>query len=406
MERDNASPVKLTVEVDHAAVAEPYYPPADATLLSTHLADVDYRVGAEIRFGSTFSIGSSCDSGGFGYGAGNACGCTPPDMYAWEAAWWAIDDDPQWYTVVDTAATRIYGMRNFVGLEYDRDAGAAFGYDPVNQFYGYALPILDPPAAPPDGYVSVLAQRVRTNFDAQNFELNVIRFPVCELGGSCGYGGCDAGGCGDYGYGASACESECAGPAFSMYGSCGVRYFRADDDFMYATEFNEWDAGAPDQAVYNGFTFDNSNELFYTIDVENHLAGAQVGWSMNYCVASDWNFFCNSTFGMFNNHINHSQRMYGGGDGTVRFIGDGSTFVVNSDKDDIAFLGELRVGGSFDVTCNWRAVAAYRAVAIAGLATSTDQIPDDFTNREYVAIIDSDSSMIVHGVQLGVECRY
>jgi hypothetical protein len=45
-------------------------------------------------------------------------------------------------------------------------------------------------------------------------------------------------------------------------------------------------------------------------------------------------------------------------------------------------------------------------VAIAGIANSTDQVPSDFTNAEYVAIIDSDSSIIVHGVQIGAECRY
>ena len=84
----------------------------------------------------------------------------------------------------------------------------------------------------------------------------------------------------------------------------------------------------------------------------------------------------------------------------------GRELPVRSDKDDIAFLGELRLGGSYDITCNWRAVAAYRAVAIAGMATSTDQIPDEFTNAEYVGIIDSDNSMIVHGLQVGAECRY
>ena len=79
---------------------------------------------------------------------------------------------------------------------------------------------------------------------------------------------------------------------------------------------------------------------------------------------------------------------------------------MSSDKDDIAFLGELPLGGSYDISCHWRGVLAYRAVAITGVATSTDQIPTDFTNPEWVAIIDSDNSMIVHGVQTGVECRY
>lgn len=405
MERDNATPVKLTVEVDHAAVVEPYYPPATSTVVSSHQTDFDFRAGVEVRFGSTFSIGSDCDaygSCGSGYGGGNSCGpATAPQLYAWEAAWWGIDDDAQCSTYLDEVPTvaddiRIYGMKNFVGLEYDRDAGGNWAYLPVNNFYGYGLPVQDPPGAAPDDYVVVVAQRVRTNFNAQNLELNIVRFPICDAG-------CSGGSCG--GYDACGCEPEYCS-TFSMYGSCGARYFRVDDEFLYATEFGQYTGGVTDQPAYDGFTYDNSNELFYNVDVENHLVGAQVGWAMNYCVACRWNFFCNSNFGLYNNHINHYQRLFSGGDGTVRFVQTGETFTVRSNKDDIAFLGELRLGGSYDISCNWRAVAAYRAVAIAGLATSTDQIPDEFTNSEYVAIIDSDNSMIIHGLQLGAECRY
>ena len=415
MERDSASPVKLTARVDHTTASDPYYPQGDTTVLSTHQTDFDYREGVEVRFGSSFTIGSACDAGsasgcgtGYGYGYngyGNCGTCAPacPDVYAWEVVWWGLDDDSQQAVYVDPVATladqtRIYGMVNFVGLEYDRDAGATWGYLPVNDFYGYGLPIPTPPAPPAvDGYVVVSAQRVRQNFDAQNLELNIIRFPIC--GTSCsGAGGCNAGGCGDYGYGAygnGGCETDCCPSAFSMYGSCGVRYFRADDDFWYASEYGQYLA-----------TVLEPGEIYYAIDVENHLVGAQLGWTMNYCYGGKWNFFANSTFGMFNNHINHYQRVYGDADGTVRDVQTGREFRVRSDKDDIAFLGELRLGGSYDITCNWRAVAAYRAVAVTGVATSTDQIPSDFSNQEYVAIIDSDSSMIVHGLQVGAECRY
>jgi hypothetical protein len=409
MERDNSTPVKLTVEVDHAAVAEPYYPPANRSVLGTHFVDHDYREGVEVRLGSTFTISEPCDACNTGcYG----CAPAPVDVYAWEVAWWGLDDDVEVYTFIDempTDGVRIYGMKNFVGLEYDRDgAGAGFAYRPVNDYYGYGLPIPDPDVVDPmprdDGYLTVLAQRVRTNFKAQNLELNIFRFPVCHI--PCG----PAAGCGPTAcyadYGACGCEEECCPSSFSMYGSCGLRYFRVDDDFMYANEFTEWAAGTPDKADHDGFYDGESNELYYDVQVENHLLGPQVGWTMNYCYACKWNFFCNSTFGFFNNHIEHCQQMWGGGDGLVRFAGSTEEFYVESEKDDFSFLGELRLGGSYDISCNWRAVAAYRAVAIAGLATSTDQIPEEFTNAEWVAIIDSDNSMIIHGVQLGAECRY
>jgi hypothetical protein len=410
MERDNATPQKLTVEVDHSTATDPYYPLAHTTVLGTHFVDHDYREGVEVRFGSTFTIGDSCDTGcetGY-YGGCNSCAPCAVDVYAWEVAWWGLDDDVETYTFVEQFPypQRIYGMKNFAGLEYGRTgAGGAFGYRPVNDYYGYQLPIPDPGAGPyADGYVAVLAQQVRTNFKAQNLELNIIRFPVCELyrGGCSPATGCNGG---EYGA-AGGCEEECCPSSFSMYGSCGVRYFRVDDDFMYANEFAEWDGGVADMPVHDGFYDGQSNELYYDVQVENHLVGPQVGWTMNYCYACKWNFFCNSTFGLFNNHIQHCQQMWGGGDGDVRFAQTGEDFDVDSDKNDISFLGELRLGGSYDISCNWRAVLAYRAIAIAGLATSTDQIPDDFTSPEWVALIDSDNSMIVHGVQLGGECRY
>jgi hypothetical protein len=123
-------------------------------------------------------------------------------------------------------------------------------------------------------------------------------------------------------------------------------------------------------------------------------------------VGCKWNFFCNSTFGIFENHMTQWQRMWSGGGGTVRFAGTGESFNVRSNKDTVSFLGELRLGGSYDVTCHWRAVVAYRAVAMTGIATSVEQIPGEFSSRAEVAHIDADSSLVVHGIQIGGECRY
>ena len=64
-----------------------------------HDADDGFRSGGEIRFGSTFGIGSACDTcntgcGGYG-GCNSGCGCNAcaNQEYAWEAAWWALDKD-------------------------------------------------------------------------------------------------------------------------------------------------------------------------------------------------------------------------------------------------------------------------------------------------------------------------
>ena len=92
-------------------------------------------------------------------------------------------------TVAFNGTDRIYGMKSFVGLTYDRD-GAGLAGNTVNDL----LRLRDAdyrsgcatPAPATDGYVRVVAQRVRTDFKAQNLELNFIRFPMCNTGCSTG----------------------------------------------------------------------------------------------------------------------------------------------------------------------------------------------------------------------------
>jgi hypothetical protein len=370
-----------TVGVDSVATGTPYYPQAsdtenqsDCALLVPH-----WRGGVEVRLGCTFGIGDSCDYGDCGPcdsggGCDNACGCQPcstpccQQMYAWEVAWWGIEGDVQ-QQFVDGPLTpnfRYYGMINYAGLEYDDGGGAA----PVNDYYNYQIPITGL------GAETVLAQRVRTNFWAQNFELNILRLPLYS-------GGC---GC------------DCA-PAFSMTGLCGVRYFRTDDDLEFGTE---WDTG--------GGTFDGwgngTNELFHDINMENNLVGFQLGANMNYSVATRWNFFWDTNFGVYNNYITQHQRLYNPLVGDATFAQDGRDMDVDSNKDDIAFLGEMRLGGGYMFADHWRATLAYRAIGISGVALAPEQIQPQYTNWADTARIHSDGSIVIHGIQAGVECVY
>jgi len=352
------------------------------------LADIDhdFREGVEVRFGSTFTSGGD-ECGPQGYGA-DCVGCAP-QLYAWEVAFWGIDRDIEWSTVTDfnpVDSLRLYGMSNHAGLEYDPGTGS----NPLNIYYDYQMPIV--PVAPVDGDVRVLAQRVRTNFRAYNLELNLLKFPVCNV--VCGAGDCGPG-----------CEPAACGPAFSMSALCGVRYFRVDDDFELASEFGTY-AGGVIPEVYNGFDYASANELYHDIQVENHLVGVQLGSSMNYCIASRWNLFADTTFGLYNNHVNHYQRIYNPLGNVVQFTQELRTASARSDKNDVAFLGEVRLGGSYDVSCHWRAVLAYRAVAISGLALSTEQLRPEYSNWADMARVDSNSSIIIHGIQIGAECRY
>jgi len=414
MGRTNESAKRLTMEVPNGSTY-PYYPQPTDTILTTRDANFDFREGLEVRLGSTFTIGepSACATGcngyGYGYGNGSGCGCNscaPSRMYAWEVAWWGLNTDANTSTVEFDGTNRIFGMKNFVGLQYDRNDNGNFR--PVNDYFGYQMPVPAAPSPLTDGYIRVLGQYVRTDFQAQNLELNIIRFPMCDAGcGGCSTGSSSCSACGSGGgVGACGCDDS-PSMGFSMYGSCGVRWFHIHDYLDYGTEYGVYDIGTGDydQTDFDHFTFDNTNELIYQVDVKNDLVGPQLGWTNDYCYGK-WDLFLNSTFGIFDNHITSHQRMWSGGDGPVRFASDGSAFDVSSHKDQVSFLGELRVGAAYQFACHWRAVGAYRAVAITGLATASDQMQNDFSNKESVQMINSDSSTIIHGVQIGAECRY
>jgi hypothetical protein len=179
---------------------------------------------------------------------------------------------------------------------------------------------------------------------------------------------------------------------------------RIDDDFEYASMWAIDDGtGTLTPPAYT--PWDGAGELYYDINVDNHLTGFQLGANMSYCVSCKCNLFWNSSFGLYNNHINSYQRVYGEL-GPATWVGSGENATVRSRKDDVAFAGEMLLGGAYDFTCNWRGILAYRAVAITGVALSVDQMPEDFSNEAEVALIDSNGSLIIHGVQAGVECRY
>ena len=387
MDRTNPSDTRLATAFDTTTASYPYYPPKRTTVLETNDASDDFRSGGEIRFGSTFSIGSPCDTCGCnnGYSGCGGNACTTQD-YAWEAAWWAIDKDVTnaSYTAASPGGpVEIFGMKNFVGQGYDRTGGNTF--TPVNNYFDYGIPVPSQPAAPPnDGEVRVVSVFERTSFTCQNIELNFLRLPM--MCGGCAPT-CDAG-CGGYG-GGCACAQPSCGSAFSVTGLCGVRFFRIDDDFRFGDTFNIYTGGSPS---YTG-------SLFFDRSVDDLLTGFQWGANMNYCVACRWNFFCDSDFGVYDNHMHLFQQFSDANAGAF------SDPTYRSSKDDVAFLGELRIGGSYDISSHWRAVAAYRAVGISGVALATD-LPTDFTDHADAKHINSDNSVVIHGIQLGAECRY
>ncbi len=401
MARGDADKTPIAVAVpDTTAITTPYYPAGGSdSFLFTSDADFDPDFGAEIRFGSTFG--------------GSNCGCYQP--FAWEIGYWALDESDAMASSLYSGTVgagnnyRIYGMRNYAGLEYDRDGagGGTYAYRPLNDYADYQVPIEN--GAPND--VRLLGVRVRQSFEVQNLELNFWRFgcPVesncfggaSSCGTGCGTGYCDTG--------CNPCAKQRMPRRFFINGLLGVRYMKIDDNlesaFAFTTVDGAGDPNAGEPTDYYGFPQGDDNVFFDDIQVDNELIGFQLGCSMNWLVGCKWNFFADSNFGVYGNQADVYNRVYSSGGGTVRFVSDGSDAVVNANKTEVAFLGELRTGVGYQVSCNCRLTAAYRIIALSGVALSGDQYLN-FTNPELAGHIDTNGSLFLHGLQTGVEYKF
>ncbi len=373
MERDNASRVPLAF-VSSTANAPPYYPTDTEIALTTRNVDIDFQGGVEFRLGATLGgrrgggyAGASCDSCGGGSCA-SSCGCGP--THAWEAVYWGIFEDDATSVVTDITADafRTYGMMDFRGLEYS-PTGLPADYRSVNVWFDNGPPTVDN-SAPYD--VEVRSFTTRSTFSAQNLELNLLRLPVA------------CGGCGN------------SQSRYEMTTFVGGRYMRLDEDFLFRTDYQRMDTNAL------GF-------LAYNVEIDNDLYGVQMGCNGVYHLGCTGRFAvqCSSAVGVYGNHIEVSQRMDAPTGGVVRYAnGTQANFNSQTDKDDVAIIAELRLGSSYQVNNNWRVYSGWRVLGLSGVALATDQIPTAFITPGQVGNIASSGSMILHGLQAGVEYNY
>ena len=404
MERDRGPYVPLSFSTP-TANAPPYYPSDTEVNLEVRDADIDYQGGVEFRLGHYL-----------GGGAGGGCGCGCGPTCAVEGVYWGLFEEDGFATVTDltTDANRLYGMIDFRGLEYSW-TGLVADYRPVNDYWDYGPPTEDR-TAPYD--VEIRSFQVRSTFSVQNAEINLLSLPT--LCGGCGaYGGGGrlmgrARGCGMGGYGgcadgcAGGCDSCCGGggscgcasggcmPRYSVTTVIGARFMRFDEDFWLRSDFERMDTNAL------GF-------LAYNVDCDNTLYGAQLGCRGTYRLGCTGRFalHCNSNVGLYGNHIEVAQWMDMPTGGALRFANNGNdSFYVENEKEDISILGELRLGASYQYSCNCRMYGGWRVLGVTGVALTTDQIPSSFNSPNQVAWIHSNGSLLIHGLQAGVEYNY
>jgi hypothetical protein len=402
MDRDNSNKYPLAFTVNPEMPDG--YPPTDINVvMTTRSVDVGFQPGVEFRLGRAFGGGGCggcdpCGTSACGYGGGGCGGCGGGAMWGIEGVYWTLFDDDATSTYVSPASpSRTYTMMPMYGLEYD----GGNGYNPVNVYWDHGMPSVQ--ANPYD----VTTVRQRSSFEAQNVELNMLRLGVCGGGyggsaysaaygaSSCGGGSCDSG-CATGGCATGGCTTGCApcvpcGPRYSCTCVAGFRYMRFDEAFMFGVDYS---------GPVSGFLNYNSN-------VQNNLFGAQIGCNGMYRIGCKWGVHCNTLVGLYGNDIDVRQ-YFQSPTNQIRYIGDpANNFDVNASKTDVSMLGELRLGLSYQATCRCRVYGGWRAIGIAGLALATDQTPAAFLSEAQMAsYVNSNGSMILHGLQTGVEWNY
>jgi len=277
------------------------------------------------------------------------------DCHAWEVVYWGLFSEDQ---QADRFATDVAGNLNssldFSRLIFD-DGGAGVNVDAL--------------------YNGSQHHRLRREYQFHNVELNLISGRLLPVGRS---------------------GSGCCGGGLSLSWNAGLRYFRFEEGFEFATAATDPTFGAaPD------------DEAIYDIDVENNLLGFQLGCRMDYGWGSRLNFYAAPKFGVYANYMEHQSRIYSPSYGTA-VVGPGNpnpgeVWDVDSDKTDVSFTAEINLGVDWYLTPCLKAVVGYRAIAISGVALSTNQIPRDLGDLPRVQRIDSNGSLIVHGLYVGGE---
>jgi hypothetical protein len=167
-----------------------------------------------------------------------------------------------------------------------------------------------------------------------------------------------------------------------------------DEDFMFGVDYLNPAWGTP------------AGYLNYWSQVENNLIGAQIGCNGMYRVGCKWGLHLDTLVGLYANDIDVDQYMVSP-TGQVRYIGTGEDFDVSASKTDVSVLSELRLGVSYQATCRCRLYGGWRVMGISGIALATDQTPNAFLNSAQMAnYVNSNGSMILHGLQAGFEWNY
>ena len=156
--------------------------------------------------------------------------------------------------------------------------------------------------------------------------------------------------------------------------------------------------------------FDGPESIEYRLEADNFLVGAQLGCRNEVCLTQRLRLSSGINVGLFNNRSETRQQVFDQ-DGTFatltggQAIGQtvGSNFDYTNEHDDVAILGEFRLGLIFQLTDRFRSNVGYRALGVSGVALAEDQIPLNILDAGLLKRANTNGSLLLHGFYFGSE---
>ena len=179
---------------------------------------------------------------------------------------------------------------------------------------------------------------------------------------------------------------------FELFG--GFRYFQFDETLTFTA--------VGDTAVFPLAT----ETVSYQSQVTNDLYGLQLGARNELCFTNKLRGFFSVSSGIFNNNIQTQQNFFdANGVGAVLTDGPstGREYDYGDEKNEVAIIGELEAGVTYQIGRRARLRAGYRALGISGVGLAADQIPVDFRRTERAQSVNSNGSLLLGGGFLGGE---
>ncbi|HEX6962435.1 MAG TPA: BBP7 family outer membrane beta-barrel protein [Lacipirellula sp.] len=173
----------------------------------------------------------------------------------------------------------------------------------------------------------------------------------------------------------------------------GFRFFRFEEGLEFGMDAND--------AMLTG----EADELYYTIDTENNLYGLQIGGMVERRAWGRLGLTAGAKAGVFGNDASAHSRIGGAAGAATVNNGpnNGQVWDITAEKQDVAFLAEVRAGLTYQITPRWKAIGQYRVLGASGVALPTNQIYHDLRGVNDVQLLGTNGSLLLHGVFVGAE---